>query len=277
VVRAISSEHGFDTLIESTAHRTDRWQVHESDWSFISRLARSTSSGSGRGDIYLWMDESKITFQAPQLQAPSARRHDMQEVENRVDRLVVSYQGRAVDRQGGATLRGIGFDLDTKTELVYTLDAGQAASLPALSSRVPRVQADGVRVMPTTSCSLTSLQEVVRARWGKFAPRYFSARLDTRPDLSVRMASVVEIQGTLGQSQDTPVLGRFAVLEVQHVLTAGLGGGLVTTAVGYRREAYVGDDEPTGAGVSQVGTRDQYRLGQEPTPDVVVIAEELPL
>jgi hypothetical protein len=280
VIRDIGSEYGFDVLTERTTSRKDRWQSREFDWPFMARLARSTSSGAGRGDMYLWLDEDQLCFQSPQLQNASERRHVMQEVENRVDRVVLAYQGREVDRQGGATLRGVGFDLDTKAAKVFTLDSGQASSLPALARRVPRVQADGLRVMASVSTSATDLEEVVRGRWGKLAPRYFSLRLDTRPDLVIKPATVVELQGTLGTSQDTPLLGRFAVLEVQHLLTAGdpkdkHSGGLVTTVVGYRREAYAGDDEPTGAAVSQAGTRDRYRLGQEPTPSTTVIAEAL--
>ena len=84
---------------------------------------------------------------------------------------------------------------------------------------MPRVQADGVKVYAAVSTSREGLEEVVRGRWGTYAPRYFSLRLDTRPDLHLKPSSIVEVQGNLGQSRDTPFLGRFVVLEVEHDLT----------------------------------------------------------
>lgn len=279
VVQSVASEYGFDAVVEATTDRSDRWQMRTSDWAYIQGLAQGAASASGRGDFFVWMDEDQIRLGAPRTQRSSDRRHIMQEVETRVDRVLVGYHGREIDRRGGATLRAVGLDVDTKEQVVFTLDAGESGSYPALGRRVPRAQDEGLRVVPTFS-GYDKARESVHGEWGRVAPRYFSLRLDTRPDLTLRPGMLVELQGNLGRGQETPFLGRFAVLEVKHHLAVGdpseaTSGGLVTTAVCYRREAYAGSDEPTGASAAQTGTHDRYRAGGEQLPSSTVVAEVL--
>lgn len=280
IVREIGQEYGFDVLAQRTAYSTDRYQCRESDWSFIAKLARNSASAAGRGDMYLWLDDDKLFFQAPQTQRPSDRRHAMQEVENRVDRVVLAYHGREVDRQGGATLRVMSYDVDSKEERTFLLDREASQTHPALARRVPRAQDDGLRVIAGTGSEPESVEESARAQWGRFAPRYFSLRIDTRPDLTLKPGMIVEVQGALDRGKETPFLGRFVVLEVTHKLTTGPAddrhtGGLITSAICYRREAYIGDDEPTGSSAVSVPTRDRYQYGQEQTPSTVLVAEVL--
>lgn len=282
IVREIGQEYGFDVFVERTAHVTDRWQCREDDWSFISRLADSAASASGRGDIYLWLDEDQLFFQAPQIQRSSDRRHALQEVENRVDRMVLAYNGREVDRSGGATLTAVSYDVANKLPRVFTVDREAAQTHPALARRVPRNQDDGLRVYPGTDWEAEGIEETARGQWGAYSPRYFSLRLDTRPDLTLKPGMIVEVQGALDRGKETPFLGRFVVLEVTHTLTAGGDpnardeGGLITSAICYRREAYIGDDEPTGSSAINAGTRDRYQFGGEQSPTTVVVAEVLP-
>lgn len=280
LVQAIGAEYGLDVMAEATTGRHDRWQAREFDWTYLRRSVEESASSKGRGDMYLWLDEGTLRLDVPQLQRGSDRRHDMSEVENRVDRIVLAYHGREIDRAGGATLVGIGFDFDTKSDLVFTLNGQRAETHPALARRVPRDPADGLRVIPVQEHTAALVEEATRGHWGRFGPRYFSLRLDSRPDLALRPGMVMELQGNLGAQQETPFLGRFAVLEVQHILAAGMkrsrgSGGLQTTAVCYRREAFAGREEPTGTSVSNVRTRDAYRAGQEQTPVAVLAAEVL--
>jgi len=273
IVRAIGLEHGMEVIAEATSERRIRTlQIQETDWAFLRRLALEEASQSGRGDLYLWIDENELHLGAPVLQKASDRKHDMDRVENRVDRLILSYAGRGIDRMGGATLRAIGFDFDTKRGISYDVDLGASQTHPSLAGRVPRAQSDGLRVAPVSCARPGRVEAAARGRWGKLAPRYFGLRVDTRPDLTLHPGRILEMQASLGEDQETPFMGRFVVLEVQHAMVRG---SITTTAVCYRREAFIGEEEPSGSKAENVQTRDPYIFGSPTTQRVIVTAEEL--
>lgn len=267
VVRTLAQEHGLSTVVEDTNHRhAQLLQIHETDWEFMRRIVYEDASQSGRGDLYLWVDEGELHLEAPQLQRPADRRHDMDVVENRVDRIILTYAGRGIDRMGGATLRGAGFDFDTKQGITFDLNLQASRTHPSLAGKVPRAQSGGIRLHPVAENTLLTVEGRTRGRWGRYAPRYFGLRVDTRPDLNLRLGRILELQATLGENQETPFLGRFVVLEVQQELVRG---SIATTAVCYRREAGEGEEEPSGSKAENVRTTDPYRLGQ-PTQQRVV-------
>lgn len=282
IVRTLAADYDLRARVDETPNRYDRWQVGETDWDFLQRVVYGEATIGGRGDLFLWIDESEMQLRAPLLQAQSARRHDMDLVENRVDTITLGYMGRRVDRAGGATVQAVGFDFDTKQDITFEMGAAAAVTQPSLAGRVPR-DPDGARVvLPVTKSSRGSVEGRARGRWGRFGPRYFSVRVNTRPDLALRPGQILEVQASLGRDQDTPFLGRFLVLEVQHALdyagqqNRGDGGSIITSAICYRREAFQGEDEPSGASAENVRTRDNYIYGARQTPRVVVPAVELP-
>jgi hypothetical protein len=270
IVLAIGGEHDISTIVERTAARRDRWQCRETDWSFMKRLVAEAASSSGRGDYYLWHDGQNLRLDVPQVQNGSDRRHVLSEAENRTDRVVVGFQGREVDRAGGATLRAVGYDLLRGEAVVFTLDAGQSGQHPALARYVPRAQEGGLRVISVAETDRGHVEERARGVWGKVASRYFSLRLDSRPDLTLRPGQVIDVRGDLGVDQQTALLGRFGVLEVEHRYERG---GLKTIAVCYRREAAEGVEEAQGAEATTPTTRDRYRFGQPQQPRTVLVAE----
>lgn len=271
VLSRIATDHGLLVDVEDTRGSRDWYQVREDDWSFARRLARQASNATGRGDTYLWLDETTLRFQAPALSALSARRYDMAAVESRVDGYAATYHGREADRMGAATLRGVGFDYLTKRAVTFDVDAGTAQSHPALAQRVPREMSAGLRVFPVSERTAPRVEEVVRARWGRTAPRYLALRVRTRPDLTLRPNNVISMESNLDERRETPFMGRYAVLEVQHVLTKG---SIETAFTAYRREAQEGDAEPTGANADIPGTRDQFQnAGINPT--TIVVAQEI--
>jgi len=271
VARVLAQEYGLNAAAQGTADVGDRLQVQESDWAFLRRIAYETSA-SGRGDVFLWMDNDTLHLRAPDLQRPADRHHDMSLVENRVDRMAVRYAGREVDRRGGATLQGWGFDWDARQGLVFNLDSNASRTHPALAGRVPRRQSGGLRYFPVIERTLPEVEGQTRGRWGRFAPRYFSLRVDTRPDLSLRPGTILEMEASLGENQETPLLGRFLVLEVQHEM---VDASIITTAVCYRREASAGEEEAQGNSAGRIRDRDPFNLSQ-PVQRTVLRAEVLP-
>jgi len=285
IIRTIAPSYNLNARADDTPNRIDRWQINETDWEFMHRLVFEEASVSGRGDLFLWLDEDLLRLSAPPLSAPSARRHDMDIVENRVDRIRMTYQGRRVDRAGGATLQAVGFDFGAKVGVGFTMDGPAAQTQPALAGRVPRDPGGARRVMPVTYSTPGTVESRARGRWSRFAPRYFGVAVDTRPDLALRAGQILEVQASLGRDQDTPFLGRFLALEVQHEMSYagsredGLrpdGGSILTSAVCYRREAYVGEEDPSGAQAETTSTRDNYVFGKPQSPRVVVPAVALP-
>lgn len=272
VCRRIAAEYDLTPDVDDTTARRDRFQLREDDWGFMRRLLSETSLASGRGDAFLWLDETTLRLHAPELAALSARRHDLAEVENRVDRVSIGYAGRRVDRLGGASQRVVGFDLAKKAPLVFDLGAEEAQTMPALARRVPRDPADGLRVYALAEEGSAFVEGACRGQWGRVAPRYFAMRLDTRPDLSLRPGAIIEVQANLDLRRESPFFGRFAVLEVQqHVEKSALR----TVAICYRREAFEGEVEPTGASAASGGSRDRYRVGAPERTRTVVRAEVL--
>ena len=272
VFNRIAQEYGLNVDISATG-ATDGWtQAFEDDWAFMRRIARETIVQSGRGDCYLWMDNGTLRFSTVELTDKSDRSYDMSVVENRVDGYVATYNGRRSDRMGAATCRGIGFDFATKKAVTFTMDPDTASTHPSMASRVPRSMGDGLRVFPVFEEERGRVEEAVRARWGRYAPRYLAVRLKTRPDLTVKVAKIMSIESNLGQERETPFMGRYAILEVQHVLERG---AIATTLVGFRREAHEGEAQPTGASADNAGTRDTNGLDTGINPRTIVVAQEL--
>jgi hypothetical protein len=271
VLTRIAADHALTPDIEGTRGTRDWYQVREDDWSFARRVARMAANDSGRGDTYLWVDETTMRFRAPSLTSVSERRYDMNTVENRVDGYAATYHGREADRMGAATLRGVGFDYRTKKAVTFTMDAGTAQTHPSLARRVPRQMADGLRVFPVIERDRARVEEVVRTRWGRVAPRYLALRIRTRPDLTVRAGTIISMESNMDERRETPFMGRYVVVEVQHVLERG---SISTNLVVYRREAQEGDAQPTGSNADVAGTRDQFQAaGINPT--TIVVAQEL--
>jgi hypothetical protein len=274
VVTRIAADYGLDVDAERSASVDTYDQVRMNDWAFLRWLCAWATTESGRCDTYLWMDENTLHFGAPQLTDTSVRRYDMSVVENRVNDYAVAYYGREADRQGAAQLRGVGFDWRTKRGVVFTMGDAQAQTQPSLAPRVPRRMSDGLRVFPVFDEAPGTIEELVRGRWGHVSPRYFSMRINTRCDLTLRPNSVISMESNLGEGQSTPFMGRYVVLEVQHTFNDGY---LITSLVGYRREAQGGDAQPTGANADTAGSRDNYSAGGENTArKTILVAQELP-
>ena len=273
VVRRIGQEHGLrvNDVAETRGERI-RWQFRQSDWTFMRSLMRGAASRDGRGDPFLYMEEDDLRLVVVQSQAASARRHDTASVENRLNDYIVQYHGRQIDRMGGATFQGVGFDFGAKTGITVAADESVARVHPALSKRVPRQQSDGLRVAAVMETGQELVDAVTRARWGDLAPRYFSIRLNTRPDLTLKPNAVVEIVATDHPDRESVVQGRYLLLEVQHRY---LNGAISTTAVGFRREAWEGAGQPTGAAADNVRTRDRFRSGAAAPPTTVIVAQVL--
>ena len=262
IISQIASEHGLLPDVEQTSSLDDYTQARENDWAFARRVARAAALGSGRGDVYLWMDERTLRLRAPQLTARSARSYDIAVVEERLNEFVGTYYGREADRQGAATLRGVGFDFDAKAGIVFEMNPGTAQTQPSLASRVPRRMADGLRVVAIFQDTKDTVVDAVRARWCRVAPRYMSVTINTRPDVTISPGVVISIEANLDQRRETPWVGRYVVLEVRHTLVAGT---MTTSLVCYRREAHEGESFPTGASADLAATQDPgQRTGQQP-------------
>lgn len=274
IARKIAAEYNLTPMLEGTSPSRDRWQLREDDWTYLVRLNNESATDSGRGDSFVWIDEDVLRMGAPKIAGiPADRRHVMSEVENRVDRHIVNYAGRAVDRAGGATLIGVGYDFDKAAPVTFTMDADTSQTHPALARRVPRKIEEGLRVFPITESAKDLVENVTRAKWGRVAPRYFSLRVDTRPDVLLKPGAILEMDANLDDRRQTPLHGRFVVLEVVHDL---VDSSIRTTAVCYRREAYEGQQDPTGSTAASGSSRDRYRTGQPDLPRVVLVAQEIP-
>lgn len=246
VVAEIGEEYGLEVDVEDSSGESDWWQCRETDWSFIRKLARESITPAGRGGYFVYVCGNTMKFTTPSWEADPFRVYDI--LGGAVRRAVVRYNGRKVDRLGGARTRGIGYDLHNKVGMVFEAGGSDsAASYPALSSRVPRDPSSGLRVIPVIHDEVEMVRGVASGKWASASHRYFSLRLDVDPDLYLRPGIIISLSGpnTSGQPQ---LLGKYLVMEVRHVQ---FDKGLQTTVVAYRREADIGQTEPSGVSVSQ--------------------------
>lgn len=271
ILQRIAQDHGLNAKIAETGPQDSWVQARESDWAFARRLARESSTPAGRCDTYLWMDEDTLRFVAPTLGVPSVRRYDLDQVESRIDGWAGTYNGRTADRAGAARLRGVGFDFGTKKAIIFEMNETSATSQPALAARVPRRMSDGLRVFAVTYSQSSMVEQVVRSRWGRYAPRYLGVRIRTRPDLTIRPNNVISLDANLDKRRETPYMGRYVCLEVEHEM---VGGVIVTFLSCYRREAQEGDDAPTGVSADTTATRDRNQSAGLP-PKTILVAQEV--
>lgn len=272
VAQTIASEYDLAASVGVAGPTRDRWQVREDDWSFLVRL-NAENAAEGRGDSFVWIDEDTLHLGAPPIAGiPADRRHVMAEYENRVDRHVLTFSGREVDRAGGATTRGVGFNFETGAPVSFLVDAAATQTQPALARRVPRPQAGGLRVLPVTEQTSPLVENAARATWGRAGPRYFTLRVDSRPDFLLRPGTILEMDANLDPQRQTPLQGRFLVLEVAHEVKDGAAR---TTAVCFRREAFEGEEDPSGVSAAAGGARDNYRASKPDQPRVTIVARGL--
>jgi hypothetical protein len=194
-----------------------------------------------------------------QSQDASVRRHDTADIEDRLNGYVVQYHGRQIDRAGGATFQGVGYDFSSKAGISILAYAAVASAHPALSKRVPRSQDGGLRAMPVIEDQRPLVDAAVRSVWGGLAPRYFSLRTSTRPDLALKPNAVVEIVTTDNPNRESVVQGRYLILEVQHRY---LDGAISTTAVAY-------------PAADTVQTKDRFQGGGRTAPPNTVITAQV--
>ena len=270
IITQIAGEYGLDADVERSAATDINNQSRMSDWAFLRRMVSIATTESGRCDTYLWIDENTLRFGAPQVTDLSARRYDMSVVESRIEDYSAAYFGREADRRGAARMTGVGFDWYAKKGVVFTMGPGQAQSQPSLAPRVPRRMEDGLCSYPIINDTRATVEEEVRARWGSVAPRYLSLRVTTRPDLTVRPNSIISMESNLNESRETPFMGRYVILEVQHLYEQQ---SITTSMVCYRREAREGEAQPTGANADTAGTRD--REESAPLGRTILVARTL--
>lgn len=258
ILRAIAGEYGLNTNIQDTRAGETWYQLRKSDWAFARDIA-AVANESSRGDTYLWLDENILHYGAPRVEDAALRRFDMDMQESRVDRYATAYMGRSADRLGAATFRGVGFDFATKKALSFVCDQAAAASHPALAARVPRSMADGLRVVPVFEDDRARIEEATRWMWGRVAARYLSVSIATNADPTIKPNTMLELDSDLDDTRTTPFMGRYACLEVTHVLDAG---AIRTIVTGWRREAQSGEDEPSGASVAAVSQQSNLSTGR---------------
>jgi len=272
VLSRIAGEHGLNAAVERSASQDTHSQLRMNDWAFARKLCRVATVESGRCDSYLWLDEDTLRFGSPQLTDVSARRYDMSVSEDRVEDYTAAYFGREADRQGAARLRGVGFDWGSKKGVTFTMGTSQAQTQPSLASRVPRRMEDGMRVYSVFREETDVVEERVRSRWGRVAPRYLSLRVNTRPDLTVRPNEIISMEANLDVRRETPFMGRYVVLEVQHTFEKQ---SITTSMICYRREAQEGEAQPTGSNADTAGTRDHFEGAGTAARRTILVAREL--
>lgn len=265
IFSAIAERWDLTPSIADTVGKRTWWQLEEDDWSFSRRLAENSATKAGRGDAYLWVDGANLRYDAPNTSDVSTRRYDLRMLENRVDRLLISFNGRDVDRAGGTTLQRIGYDFSQKAAIPFVVDQAAASAFPALAQRVPRIMTNGLRVYPTFEETMPLVEESARAHWGRTAQRYYAAQIDTRGDLTLKPGVVIEVLNNLSTEAEAPFFGRYGVLEVTHTM---LDGVVSTSMLCHRREAGIGDEDTSGASTT-TSTKDNYVVDKQQTAQVM--------
>ncbi len=226
----------------------DRLQPGISDWDFLQHKIMRDVATRNRGDVYLWVEEDLLNLRPIDYTQKPVRSYSIGLSDDRVMQAFLTMNNRKADRDGAARVSSTGFDFENKKGITFEVNSNEAAKAPALSSRLPRKQADGLVNIANTSEFAGSLERGAFRKWGLASTTYAQLELVLKPDFTLAVGSMISltVESTLNQSLF--VDGSYPVLKVQHEVSKN---GFRTRVLISRRESQIGLEDAPGTQVGQ--------------------------
>ena len=271
VLQRIAVDHALQPDIAASSDIDFWYQTNEPDWTFMQEILKDyVPSANNRGDAYLNVSEQSFSVKAINFAAPSVRKFDLTQGDDRIPKVKYRYYGGQVARRG-VVVEARGFDRDTGLAVVFTASP-QSTPGAALADKAPQRTTDKKKVVVLASGSLGVIRNCAVRTQAKYSQRYFGVEISVLNDFTMRLRDMVEISMKDSEGNGAFTEGRYGVYEYLMVYSTSK---IYTKVVGYRQEAYTGPVPATGAPVSRSSGADPYRLGSKTRQPTLVTAVPL--
>lgn len=255
-IQQIASDNGLVPSVGSSTARKTWYQANQTDWEFLQEelMPYFVPASSNRGDAFLNVEGRNLTAKTIEFAAPSTRLYNLSNA-NEDDRVVAvyfHYYGGQVDRGGGIVAEVRGFNPSTGTSVLWTVQPG-SSSQPALAPKLPKRFAALKQAIIDPHSSLEFIKARALREQAKNGTRYYGVSVEVVNDLTVKLRDMFEISMRDEEGLESPYHGRYGVYEV---IFDYKSQGVNTTIVGFRKEAYKGEQVSVGADLSRSRGKD---------------------
>lgn len=270
VIQQIASLYGLTPVVDASSLVSDWYQTNQSDWDFLQELmAYYIPSASNRGDAYLNVEGTNLTVKAIEYANPAVRLYDLTSGEDdRPIQVDAQYYGGQVDRRGGIVTEVRGFDKATGLPVTWTVSPA-TSSQPALAPKLPKSITNRKQVVIDPHSSLDFIKARALREQARHGTRYYGIAIQLIDDLTIRLRDMIEISMADDEGEESPYHGRYGVHEYTFDYNKS---GVTVNVIGYRKEAYEGEQVAIGADLSRSTGTDmqQTQSGREPIKKVAV-------
>ena len=268
VLRRIAAEYSLAAKIPPSTEISSWYQINETDWDFVNDVLEDyIPAQNARGDAFLNVSEGALNVVTINYAAPSVRKYDLTDGDDRVPKVRFRYYGGQVARSG-VVVEARGFNRATGTAASYKADP-QTAPGTALADRLPQSLASKKKVVLSASGEVETLRALAIREQAKFARRYFGIEVKALNDLSIRLGDMIEVSAKDEKGEMVFTAGRYGVFEYYLVYSLQ---AVYSKIIGYRQESYAGPVPATGAPASASSGIDRYRQGRTNVQPVVKTA-----
>ena len=272
IVKRIARKYNL-AVLDTPETRIDTWyQVRETDWDFLQRVARDNIVQSGHANIFPYFEKWQMRLYSFDFTKPVVREYKLGLGDDRTERGFFTNYFREADYLGAGKISVTGFDLEKK----LLLEINPIEILPILASKLPRRYTDSFKTYHTAIDTLAVLKQKGQRLWSESARRYFSGELLVNGDIDLRLGDMISVTGVDPYGNYTSFNGKYPVYELLHTFD-GVANIPFTTAIGcFRRTFLYGVIAAGGANLSRISSKDTYKLNQKLIePTTVLMAEEL--
>lgn len=246
----------------------DRWQAGLSDWDYMQEMLLPDCSAGGRGDLYLWIEENTLHLKPLDFSVQPVRAYAIGVDDARTISAQLTMSNRHADRQGAATVKAVGFDLDTKQGVTFNVTNAAAGRSPSLSDKLPRKRSEGILYLPSAAPTLNEIQRRALRRWGQQSSMYGQMKLNLQSDLSLLPGQMVSVTLQGNDDQTFFASGIYPVLEVRHYFSLSTQRTELTLM---RREMQKGVEDAVGVRVGGKPVDAYQQGGSSEAPKIVVV------
>lgn len=269
IVQAIATRYAMSVDISPLDDvPKDRWQAGLSDWDYMQEMLLPDCSAGGRGDLYLWIEENTLHLRPIDFSVTPVRSYAIGVDDDRTISAKLTMSNRNADRAGAATVKAVGFDMDTKRGVTYNVTDAAAGRSPALSNKLPRLRSEGMLYLPSAAPTLNEIQRRALRRWGQQSGMYGQMMLNLKPDLALTPGQMVSVTLQGNDDQTFFASGIYPVLAVRHFFSNAAQRTELTLM---RREMQKGVQDAVGVRVGGKPVDTYQQGGTAEAPKTVLV------
>jgi hypothetical protein len=244
----------FDQERAQLSQKGTWFQCGETDWHFIQRIRHQILTTNTQKNVWFYVENQKLITKTIEYSDPAVRNYGIGSGDDRLEDINFRFNGSAEDN-GACTLSVIGFDLETKQTVLYTVPD---SAVPTLSGRLPREYGSSRKHIVTTDYEITT----ATAKWIEETSKYFSFNISLPGDVGIGLCDIISVSAVDPDGKESACNGRYPVYEILHIYSANPGEnyGLSTYIGGFRKSFNFGNIFATGSNLSGITNIDAYDI-----------------